>query len=137
MAGFWNAGLVSALILLAATGCQHQAIPYSVDSKPFTTAQAPLEQRADQIRKAGTRLGWLMTDVAPGEMRGRYNQKAHVASISIKYTAMTFSISYLPDTTKYADGTVHQRLNSHLQRLEKEIEQTAVGMRNADPRPEG
>jgi hypothetical protein len=57
-----------------AASCK-SAPAYNVEQQPFATASATLEQRAEQIRRAGVSAGWMMAEVAPGQMRGKYNFK--------------------------------------------------------------
>jgi hypothetical protein len=124
----WRFARVAVVVLLAGLAASCKSAPaYNVEQQPFATASASLEQRAEQIRRAGVSAGWMMSEVAPGQMRGKYNFKGKATLIVlVSYTPTAFSIKLDPTTTSYDDGNVKKRFNNYVRSLEQAIYQQSA-----------
>ncbi|MEN0074928.1 MAG: hypothetical protein AAGC69_11110 [Paracraurococcus sp.] len=111
------------LALLAAGGlaaCNRTA-PIQDGGGSFI-GQATLNQRGDQIRRAGAELGWAMEPRGPGLMRGTLNLRTHQAVVDIPYDTRRFSIRYVSSSNLDYDGRViHRNYNSWVQNLQNGI----------------
>lgn len=96
---------------------------YNVQRQNFVTA-GTIEQRQEQIRRAGTGLGWQMNPVRLGVTRATLNLRTHVAVTEIAYDAQGFSIRYLDSRNLEYDGTsIHKNYNGWVENLERAISQ--------------
>lgn len=78
--------------------------------------------RADQIRRAGASLGWVIETRAPGLLRGTLNRRGRQAMVDIPYDARRFSIRYAGSSNLNHDGTtISSDYNSYVQRLHRAI----------------
>lgn len=81
-----------------------------------------LAQRADQIRRAGAGLGWVMQSDGPGRMRGVLNLRSHQAVVEIPYDQQRFTIRHAASTNLNYDGTrIHPNYNTWVQNLQQAI----------------
>ncbi|TDH60274.1 hypothetical protein E2C06_22930 [Dankookia rubra] len=120
-------GLVAAALLTAGAlaGCARTA-PVQDASGEFL-GRAPLAQRADQIRAAGTVLGWRIDPEGPGVMRGTLLLRSHQAVVQITYDTQRFAIRYVSSTNlNYENGMIHRNYNSWVQNLRNTIIQQSV-----------
>jgi hypothetical protein len=90
---------------------------------------ATLAQRADEIRRAGASLGWIMESQRPGQMRGTLNLRSHQAVVDIPYDTRRFAIRYASSTNlDYNGAVIHRNYNSWVQNLQNAIlVQSGVG----------
>jgi hypothetical protein len=92
--------------------------PVVVGSKKAVTA----EQVKLAIVRAGTRLGWQMSDTQPGLIKAQIALRTHTASADVRYTPTTYSIIYRDSTNLSAsDGQIHTNYNGWIQNLDREI----------------
>jgi hypothetical protein len=119
--------LGTAPLMLVALGLGACTRPiYNVARRGFATS-GTLEQRAEQIRRAGTGLGWQMDPVRPGLTRATLNLRSHVAVTEIAYDEQGFSIRYLDSRNLDYDGTsIHKNYNGWIENLERAISQQPV-----------
>ena len=81
-----------------------------------------LRQRAEQIKRAGAGLGWVMQDVYPGLIRGTLNVRSHQAVVDVPYTQTTFSVRYASSNNlDYSGSGIHKNYNSWVKNLEQRI----------------
>jgi hypothetical protein len=92
-----------------------------VEQDSFASPSASLEQRADQIKRAASKLGWIVNDIGPGQASGRLNLKNSEVIVAINYTTSSYSIQFDPETTKYDGDNVRKKYNVYVKRLEKAI----------------
>ena len=122
---------VGGLATLSALGaCTRLAPVYNVQDAAFV-GQAPLPRRAEQIKRAGASLGWVMEEQQPGLMRGTLNLRTHQAVVDIPYDARRFSIRYVSSTDlnysgnvasqKYNGPMIHPNYNGWIENLEHKI----------------
>jgi predicted small lipoprotein YifL len=116
------AKLIALLIFaLGLAACQHTAPLYNVESEKFE-GTASLQERAVQIRRAATGLGWAVDDVSPGVLQAQLNLREHTAIVLINYTPTTFSIRYKDSINlKYDGAQIHENYNGWIKRLERTI----------------
>jgi hypothetical protein len=113
-----SAGL--ALAAAALTACRTTPIQSEVPGEFI--GRASMAQRADQIRRAGAGLGWVMESRGPGLMRGVLNIRDHQALVDIPYDNQRFSIRYAGSSNLNYDGTsIHPNYNSWVQNLQRAI----------------
>jgi hypothetical protein len=84
-----------------------------------------LEEVGKAIIRAGTGLGWQMTQQKPGLIQGRLALRTHVAVVDIKYNNKSYSIDYKDSTNlnyDAASGQIHRNYNGWIQNLDKAIQ---------------
>ncbi|WP_426954993.1 hypothetical protein [Muricoccus radiodurans] len=89
---------------------------------------ASMAARGNQIRRAGTGLGWVMEDRGPGLIRGTLNVRTHQAVVDIPYNNSVFGIRYVSSQNLDYDGTtIHRNYNGWVERLQRTIAATGPG----------
>lgn len=117
-AGGWTLAGLGAVGIAA---CSRSAPVLNVEGASFQ-GRAPLRQRAEQIKRAGAGLGWLMQDVQPGLIRGTLDLRGHQAVVDVPYTPTTFSIRYAASNNlNYTGSNIHSNYNSWVRNLEQRI----------------
>ena len=122
---------IGGLTTLSALGaCVRVAPLHNVQDAAFA-GEAPLPQRAVQIKRAGALLGWVMEERQPGLMRGTLNLRTHQAVVDVPYDARHFSIRYVSssDLDYSANGgsrgnngpVIHNNYNGWVEYLEQKI----------------
>ena len=116
--------------LLALEACARTAPLHDVQDAAFVGV-ARLPQRAEQIKRAGTSLGWIMQEQRPGLMRGTLNLRTHQAVVDVPYDTRRFSIRYVSSTDLNYSGPVssqdrggakiHRNYNGWIENLEHKI----------------
>ena len=99
-------GVLTTLSALAA--CVRVAPLRNVQNAAFA-GEASLPQRAEQIKRAGASLGWVMEGLQPGLMRGTLKLRTHQAVVDVLYDAHRFSIRYVSSTNLNYSGPVAPR----------------------------
>ena len=113
--------LALSAVLAAALGACARTAPVQEGSGEFV-GQATLAQRADEIRRAGASLGWIMEQQRPGQMRGTLNLRSHQAVVDIPYDTRRFAIRYASSTNlDYNGAVIHRNYNSWVQNLQNAI----------------
>ena len=107
------------LVMVGVVGCSAHA--YSVHLQSYGTGFAPLEERADQIKKAGIVAGWTMNEMGPGQIRGKQSVRNKDVVVIIDYTTVAFSIRYDPATHHYNGERISKRFNVLVKELEEAI----------------
>ena len=92
---------------------------------------APVGRRAEQIKRAGAGLSWVMEEQRPGLMRATLNLRTHQAVVDIPYDESRFSIRYVsskdldyrPDglAPGYRGTVIHSNYVGWIQNLERRI----------------
>lgn len=116
---------LSVVFVLAIAACNAKPV-YDVARASYNSTD-PLtqEEATEAIFNAGSKLGWSMTEVQPGLIRGDINvRNKHQATVDITYDGEGYSIVYAgSENLKYDpdDGTIHKNYNSWVQNLERQI----------------
>jgi len=119
---FLKTGLFLAVTMLVFTGCRTAPI-YNVSHKAVVPTSYSKMQRA--ILLAGNSLGWQMSRVRKGLIRGKLVLRSHVAIVNIYYSGSSYSIKYVKSVNLKYDpqkGTIHNNYNGWIQNLEKAID---------------
>ena len=117
--------LAIAVVTLALAGCPHQAPVYNVNNATVVTNvnNVSSEQVRQAIIRAGGGLGWIITDVGPGELEGTLHLRGHTAKVSIPYSTKKYSIIYKDSVDlDYNGETIHSNYNGWVQNLQKAIQ---------------
>lgn len=112
--------LASLLAVTALGACRNA--PIVAETGADFIGRASISQRADQIRLAGSSLGWRMESLRTGLMRGTLDLRSHQAIVEIPFDTQRFQIRYVASTNLDYDGsTIHRNYNSWVQNLQSAI----------------
>ncbi len=105
----------------ALAGCARTAPIEQIHST--VSAGHSAEQVKTAILKAGLKRQWIMTEAAPGVIKGRLQARDHSVEIRIPYSASGYSINYESSLNlKAADGKIHKSYNRWVQNLDHDIQ---------------
>ena len=117
--------LLLLVVLAAAVGCRTAPI-YNVTNQAIVTPGGKpktLQEIKTAILEAGRARGWIMRDTEPGRLEGELRIRSHIAIVDIKYSTMSYSITYKDSRDLKYDGTeIHSNYNSWVQNLQQEID---------------
>jgi hypothetical protein len=106
-------------------GCFRCDPVFNVADVPVPTSSAKAltaEQVRNAIIRAGSSLGWSVTDAGPGRLVGTIALRKHTAEIEIPYSESAYSITYKNSTNlDAADGQIHKNYNGWIQNLNRDI----------------
>jgi len=111
--------LLSSLLFV---GCGVAPI-YNVKTKIDSPKSSATTYRA--IKQAGTSLGWKITKIRPGVAQGKLYLRTHLAVVRIRYSAYSYSISYVKSKNLKYDPVkkvIHTNYNGWIQNLDRAIE---------------
>ncbi|MEP7181071.1 MAG: hypothetical protein ABI886_02645 [Betaproteobacteria bacterium] len=114
--------VVAAVALIG--GCR--AVPiYNVADAPVivsTGRQVTMDEVKGAILRAGSRLGWQMSETSPGLINARIALRTHTAGVDVKYSTKNFSIVYRESTNLEASGgNIHKNYNGWIENLDRDI----------------
>ena len=117
---------------LALAGCAPTPVRNVADA-PIVSNKAPLtmEDVRGAITRAGTGLGWIMLEQAPGDIKGTLRLRSHVAVIEITYDTTAYNIQYVESTNLNYDaekGTIHKNYNGWIQNLDTAIQRELAAL---------
>lgn len=114
-------GLVmSGITLSSGEASATQVLNY--EDQPITASLTAAEVKKSII-KAGARRGWTVKETGPGELTAMIHVRTHTATITITYTANSYSIMYKDSTNlKYKDGDIHRNYNKWVTFLKSDID---------------
>ena len=105
-------------------GCRTAPI-HNVSDTPVVVAagkSATMENVKMAIMRAGTQLGWQMTESEPGLINARISLRTHTASANIRFDTKTYSIVYRDSTNLDAQGgSIHKNYNGWIENLDRDI----------------
>lgn len=114
-------GLIISITVVLLTACARTA---PIDTVRHTISANYTEaQVRNAIVNAGVQRQWVMTDIAPGVLKGRQVARDHIAEIRINYSAMGYTINYDSSTNLRASGgKIHKSYNRWVHNLDKDIQ---------------
>jgi len=137
-AGFRPAGRAAArtaalglLILLAClAGCRTAPIEDVTDFPlPPVTATADIAAIDEAIWRAGRKVGWGIERLSPGDLRGTWRYKQHLAVVRIHHDGSRLSIRYEDSVKLLREGQrIHKDYNHMVKRLLQAIQRELVAM---------
>jgi hypothetical protein len=117
--------LVIVVMLLApVVGCRTAVLR---NPDPISIESSSQDQTRAIIKRSLARRGWVVTNEQPGQIDARLNVRAHVARISITYTADEVRIAYVDsENLKYhrrasGEEVIHKNYLGWINYLEREI----------------
>lgn len=127
---FFIALLSAALAASAAHASSHKELPVAPIYTPATIAVpagTTVEEVKKAVRKAMFSKDWLILDVEPGQLQGKFRKldkkgEKYNISVDIKYDAKGVSIGYQDSAgLNYRDGLIHKTYGARVRDLEKAI----------------
>ena len=113
-----------ALLAIFLGACRTATI-YSVEGVAVSSSKANIS-KADvrtAIVRAGTTLGWQITDNGPDALIGTLSLRNHKAVVDIPYSATQYSITYKDSLNlDYTGTTIHKNYTGWVQNLQKAID---------------
>ncbi|EAY1188349.1 hypothetical protein FKY11_03490 [Salmonella enterica] len=108
-------------VIGALAGCARTAPIDQVHSSVSTGHTQ--EQVKNAILKAGVQRQWIMSEVSPGVIQARQQNRDHVAEVRITYTATSYDIRYDSSLNLLASGgKIHKNYNRWVRNLDKDIQ---------------
>lgn len=115
--------MIAATVVGALAGCARTAPIEQVNA--IVSAGHTEAQVKDAIIKAGAQRQWIMSDASPGVIKGKLQNRDHVADIKINYSATSYSIVYVSSINLMAaNGKIHRNYNRWVHNLDKDIQVT-------------
>ncbi|MEQ0536242.1 hypothetical protein [Klebsiella sp. JB_Kp004] len=115
--------MIAATVVGALAGCARTAPIEQVNA--IVSAGHTESQVKDAIIKAGAQRQWIMSDAGPGVIKGKLQNRDHVADIKINYSATSYSIVYVSSINLMAaNGKIHRNYNRWVHNLDKDIQVT-------------
>jgi len=115
--------MIAAKVVGALAGCARTAPIEQVNA--IVSAGRTEAQVKDAIIKAGAQRQWIMSDAGPGVIKGKLQNRDHVADIKINYSATSYSIVYVSSINLMAaNGKIHRNYNRWVHNLDKDIQVT-------------
>lgn len=115
--------MIAATVVGALAGCARTAPIEQVNA--IVSAGHTEAQVKDAIIKAGAQRQWIMSDAGPGVIKGKLQNRGHVADIKINYSATSYSIVYVSSINLMAaNGKIHRNYNRWVHNLDKDIQVT-------------
>jgi len=96
---------------------------YNVNEAPVpATKKVEATQVRSAILAAGQGLGWQMSEVRPGLIRGTISLRSHSAEVEVPYTTTKYSIVLKSSSNlNESGGNIHKNYNGWIQNLERTI----------------
>ena len=115
--------MIAATVVGALAGCARTAPIEQVNA--IVSAGHTEAQVKDAIIKAGAQRQWIMSDAGPGVIKGKLQNRDHVADIKINYSATSYSIVHVSSINLMAaNGKIHRNYNRWVHNLDKDIQVT-------------
>jgi hypothetical protein len=120
------------LVVSAALAACSTIVPIMNVSDAVVAAPAGKPLTNEQVRaaivRAGSALGWQMSDEGPNKLVGTLVLRTHTAVVEIPYTTTNYSIKYRSSINlNEQGGTIHKNYNGWIQNLTKGIN-TQLGL---------
>ena len=123
--------MLVAIAMLLISGCRTVPVRNIENAPIVTTSQAhpDMQKIGDAIIKAGTSLGWKMSQKEPGQIIGKLYVRTHRAEVKIIYNHKNYNILYENSSNlKYnpEKSTIHRQYNNWVKNLELAIQREIV-----------
>lgn len=122
-AGRWPRRLLLGALAVALAGCQIASAPVlEVAQARFSNPQVTLAERAGQIERAASGLGWRTERLKPGEIRASLADRGRAAVVRIGFDTATFSVQYEDSRgLGYGGGSIDTAYNGSVAELREAI----------------
>lgn len=110
-------------LCFAMAGCR-KGVPIIEPSNPSLSSYGNLTRNnvRDAILRAGSGIGWQMSEERPGLIIGVWQARQHSATVEIPYSNKEYAIKYRTSTNLLeGEGTIHQNYNRWVDRLNRNI----------------
>ena len=114
-------------MLVLVSGCRYDTV-HNVDKHSYATNKTDYtkEDVKKAIQRAGSGLGWIISDEGPGHSVGTLYIRDHMAKVDINYDMDGYSITYKDSSNlsyDKSDGeeTIHSNYNGWVQNLDNAI----------------
>lgn len=123
--------MLVAFAMLLISGCRTVPVRNIENAPIVTTSQAhpDMQKIGDAIIKAGTGLGWKMSQNEAGLIIGKLYVRTHSAEVKIIYNHKNYNILYGNSSNlKYNSekSTIHRQYNNWVQKLDIAIQREIV-----------
>ncbi len=114
-------GLVMSGITLSSSKASAAEV-LNYEDQPIT-ASLTAAQVKKGIMRSGTARGWKRKETGPDELTAMIQVRTHTATVTISYSANTYSTMYKDSTNlKYKDGKIHGNVNKWITFLKTDID---------------
>ena len=111
----------SLLLALLLVGCGRVQPVMNVEDTPVGY-NLQSKQVKMAIMQAATNRGWIVEEVASGELNAKLHVRSHYAEVQIPFNSKFYSILYLnSDNLKAEDGKIHRNYNRWVNNLNVDI----------------
>jgi hypothetical protein len=122
---------------LALGGCAPTPARNVADA-PIVSNKARLTMQDVQgaITRAGTGLGWIMFEWAPGDIKGTFGLRSHVAVVEISHDTATYNVQYVVSANLIYDadkGAVQKNYNGWIPNLDSAIQRELAALMSCLP----
>lgn len=126
--------MLATITVLLISGCRTVPVRNIENAPLVTTSQAhpDMQKIGDAIIKAGTGLGWRMTQNDVGQIIGKLYVRTHRADVEIIYNHKNYSIIYKDSSNlKYnpEKSTIHRQYNNWIKNLDLAIQKEIISIR--------
>ena len=113
--------IILASLIAIFSGCSSTKPILNVENETFNSEKRlTLPELESGIISAGASLGWSMTKIRDGEIKGEITLRKHSATILIPYNTKEYSIRYIQsDNLNYnaSNNTIHAGYNGWINNL--------------------
>ncbi|NCC04387.1 MAG: hypothetical protein EOM37_10170 [Proteobacteria bacterium] len=125
--------MLLAFAMLLISGCRTVPVRNIENAPIVTTSQANpnMQKIGDAIIKAGTNLGWKMSQKEAGQIIGKLYVRTHRAEVKIIYNHKNYNILYDNSSNlKYnpEKSTIHRQYNNWVKNLDVAIQREIVSI---------
>ncbi len=106
------------------TGCKSQPVK-NIESNAVPSTVKSANDVKDAIIRAGSSLGWVITEKDASTLQGTLLLRSHLAKIKIPYSKSSYSLLYQESRNlefNPEDKTIHSNYNGWIQNLDRNIQ---------------
>ena len=112
------------LTLVLINGCSGNRMLSVEDEKiiPIDTTTKTLDEIKKDVVNAGTPMGWVFSEKAPGHLVGILARRTQMAVVDVKYTEQAYNITYKDsENLDYNGSSIHPNYNKWIKNLSDKI----------------